>query len=182
MRALIRITLCVVILSYFIGCITFVPSERRYDDRIVRIYREFQADALKRCIVVPDYRKILNAMVVDYPRNRYLFLDSPKDAIGLCAEIVGRRHWYSPIRYSWKEIFIFPSIYDYQLFKLTVYHELGHCVLNLPHDKRSAIMRPYIRTIPTFRWRDAVDELFDSYKRMNGLPMDCEREDDPANR
>lgn len=126
------------------------------DDDLHEIVNEFYADAqwLKHP-VVENTRSI--AMVAD------LEADGP-DVIGYC------NVWSNPDgTQAYKEIKLLQSFWDtasYCSRRSLVYHELGHCALELPHVPlgSGAIMEPVILAdkLACRQWIDLVENEFSS--------------------
>ncbi len=112
------------------------------DPTIVEILDEFMQEAAKRGI---------------FPNRNYIHIETVepnednKAYYGLCEGYANAQH-----------ITLVSDIPPAKL-RLVLFHELGHCVLGIEHSEDAHdIMYHTMTWLPTERWDDAVNDLFES--------------------
>lgn len=137
-----------------------------HDDEVEMIAHEFYADA--------------QALGVEVDKNvqSITFVDS----YGKCSQVVGQCEYYGDNEY--KAVTILKSAWERgtpQFKKTLLYHELGHCALNLDHTAgtETAIMNPHVLSDyeAASTWFDLVVELFFSAPSL-GLDDESGDEED----
>jgi hypothetical protein len=144
------------------------PNARRYFD-------EFLVEAEARNLKIPKERLYIDVIETN---------DLPETIVGMCvnASIVGAfavpsrvlGHRIVYLRPKSYFMHLEPSLYDMNLtvsewmdkaemqYRSVIWHELGHCLLDLDHSKRRefSLMRPSIFEFTAGEWPILVDELF----------------------
>jgi len=100
--------------------------------------------------------------------TKYPGVEQGKDTLGTC--LFGKAGKFilatKPIQQEeWREILIKITSLPEQKLKLLMYHEFGHCFLNLEHvDNKNHIMYPYLNDNPLLDWEHSLETFFNGSK------------------
>ena len=162
----------IIAITFFMGAcgdVTQIKPDRYVHPDLTELVDQFRADAEARQVdTSAGFGKLRIINFVDSLVTSKKVDGSHSRAIGVCK--------YYKSKYVrgvyWREIYLERSVYEKTIeknpkfFEALVYHELGHCVLDLEHvTKWSSIMHskvpPFSSEKFKVKWPEMVDELFE---------------------
>lgn len=114
------------------------------DSELYDIYIEFLEDCEDHGINIDEYPRLSNL------RKKVM----SEETVGICISD-------ETLFYKYRNVYVSESINDDFLLKFIAYHEMGHCIFNLPHDSTDEIriMTSEINVLNRDKYVEHWDEL-----------------------